>query len=433
MQSGKCMMNSNFTVLLLCFLGSTSADDSCQLIGSTSTPTDASSPPSESLMLSHCTDTLKIDDVPKDTIKHLILSNNYLPETSLMYFKDYPEIIHFKFLDNTFKNGPCIWSNLPKLTTLVLKSPQLVLDPVSFSSLPSLQLVYMEVHKLTEATLEHFPDNLEELLLQNVLIGHMGVIQIKKDYPNLCILRIRNCHLNAVTFMGDISSLHSLDLSGNNLEDIHFFITPNVSVANLNLSSNVIHQLHIRSFIQMPALRELNLAHNHIDSIPPNLFERNQELRRVDLSGNHIKRLYLHPTGSSNKFALSLQRNDLECQYLENIKSSNHFTQSYVLENVYDLECHGFQPVGEGTNKFFLFTALLFLAYIILSCTLKVIRLLRKILSGYGAEVVDGREHAVAVEDVIKYNDEFVELVLTPGGSFDREAAGDEGRKGSSS
>lgn len=327
--------------------------------------------------LSGCSDTTKIDS-KINTLTKLKVINNTL-SVPLSYFGKFVNLEFLHLEDNKFTAGHCQLKALTKLVRFELKEPELVLVDASFTELKNLQELELEVRSVPANTLETLPEALEKLKLVNVKIGN-GSIAINPNYPQLKSVSIIGGQLRSIQFMGEVNALSHLTLSNNILETTDFFNNRLVNIKNLDLSHNRIQQITYYNFNKMPELVELSLAYNEINSVQPNSFGNNKNLLKVDLSNNNLHRLYLTSNGGE-KFHLKLEKNVLDCKYVEDIKKKRNakfMSAFHDLKHLAKEDCIEFGPAsGEHERESFgeliyFIACVLFILYFIIVCALKL-------------------------------------------------------------
>ncbi|XP_028969078.1 insulin-like growth factor-binding protein complex acid labile subunit [Galendromus occidentalis] len=137
-------------------------------------------------------------------------------------------------------------------------------------------------------------------------------------HPRLRSLNLRGNNIKQVSrsfSFSDYSSLRVLDLSQNQLVDLHQrSFASLLALEILDLSKNMIAGLSNGTLDGLSHLEQLLLAYNYIDEIPAGTFRELTVLQRLDLSHNRIKTLRDPDTfrGCGKKLrVLSLRNNQL--------------------------------------------------------------------------------------------------------------------------
>ena len=199
-------------------------------------------------------------------------------------------------------------SRLQKLQTLKLTDNMLVSLPDSLFKLSSLQVLWMDVNKLTHLPpgigrlthLEHLKLDDNQIVHLPQEIGQLEALQVlQADAAGLTSLpaTIGNCRSlvglylddNRLTRLPDITSLTNLELIRASNNSITFlddsFVEGLLNVDTIELRYNGLKRLPI-SIGHLPKLKNLEVSHNELQDLP--VLYHAQELRYLHLSHNNI-------------------------------------------------------------------------------------------------------------------------------------------------
>ena len=114
---------------------------------------------------------------------------------------------------------------------------------------------------------------------------------INEKFPNLAILKAKNCSIKAVrkeNFCG-LQKLVKLMLDNNEITELSADVFDDlIRLKILSIKHNKIHDIDAGAFKNLKALHGLYLGHNQLKYLHKNLFENLQELRNLSLHYNHI-------------------------------------------------------------------------------------------------------------------------------------------------
>ncbi|XP_077245890.1 uncharacterized protein LOC143885549 [Tasmannia lanceolata] len=194
---------------------------------------------------------------------------------------------------------PCLLSNLSALERLFLYWNNLKGDLPGLCSLKRLKTLSLQDNQLDDRSLPSCLGNLSSLkdldLSNNNLSNPLGMSTGLCFLKRLTKLRLGHNNLHdqsLASCLGNLSSLQTLDLSGNNLTSTFVISTGICKLRNLsylNLKSNYIEGgIHPR-MEGMHNLRWLHLSGNHLTGRIPSFFFNNlTKIRTIDLSNNQF-------------------------------------------------------------------------------------------------------------------------------------------------
>ncbi|KAI4502106.1 hypothetical protein M0802_002788 [Mischocyttarus mexicanus] len=218
-----------------------------------------------------------------------------------------PYLTHLDISNNNIKELPKYFSSMfPSLTHLYLSDN----DLISIDYLPrTMQYLYLERNH-RDFDLFYVPTFIPMLFLNdNTFIGKFN------KYPILNTLSMRNCK-NVLQVIENFhkESLVNLDMSSNKIHSIHVklfinaaslkklsldrnnidslsFLVPLHSLTDLSVAYNNLGYLTSYSLLPLVSLRNLNFRGNNIVAISVDTFSRLRKLEKLDLSENNLKML----------------------------------------------------------------------------------------------------------------------------------------------
>lgn len=190
------------------------------------------------------------------------------------------------------------------------------------------------LNNFTQLSILDLSSNLiEELFLSHSVISEIylsGNLLRNFTTGDLCNLISLNLSCNnfndskLIVFSNNLTKLDKLDLSWNQLREIHQNLFFNVTnLKELNLSWNQLSELHKSHFYHLQNIEILNLSNNDISTIDNDTFINLPILQYLDLSNNNIHMTSIRSLqGIPELIGLSIQRNHLLADYLQGFVES---------------------------------------------------------------------------------------------------------------
>jgi Leucine-rich repeat (LRR) protein len=264
------------------------------------------------------------------------LSFNHLKELSGSMFDKFWALRHLNLSNNQFKRlGFGSFGNLPTLLDLNLDNNQLK-DIGSINGLISLKSLYVRNNSLK--SIPTLSVALNELYLEDNEIDSISC----SSFPminSLLSLHLRNNSISSIDSDSfcNLLTLREVDLSFNKIPDVEQ-VTPSLqklsSLQSLDLSFNSIPVINSsNAFGNLPTLFSLNLSGNNITHVSPFAFNGLLQLLSLNLSHNLMSNIEY----DSLKGLVSLQSLDLSFNTLTRIenRTNSFFEDLLSLESLY--------------------------------------------------------------------------------------------------
>lgn len=218
------------------------------------------------------------------------------------------------------------------------------IDANSFLNLRKLKLLNLAGNKLSTITF----DGLVSLKLLDLSKNAITIIDLNifSGTPNLQVLNVSSNNLHTFrtqSFFTNISKLSELDISNNNITELHVYYA--TSLQKLNATGNRIASVHLlgASALEildlsnntlteffaigaLAALRQFRLAHNNLNSIQSILLKIPKDLKSLDLSFNSLNDI----NASTLSRFKDLQHLNLQNSGLRSVDSSTFAAHSHL-------------------------------------------------------------------------------------------------------
>nr|XP_034926650.1 receptor-like protein 9DC3 [Populus alba] len=217
-------------------------------------------------------------------------------------------------------------THLSKLVSLDLsQNDDLSLEPISFDKLSFDNLV----RNLTK---------LRELDLSWVDMSLVVPDSLMNLSSSLSSLKLKNCRLQGIYPLSNLTQLTNLDLSNNNLNcEIPSSFENLVQLTNLDLSSNNLSGQIPSSFSNLTHLIFLDLSNNNFSGQIPSSLGNIVQLRHLDLFSNKFMGQVPDSLGSLvNLSYLDLSNNQLACPIHSQLNTLSNLESLYLSNNMFN-------------------------------------------------------------------------------------------------
>lgn len=226
------------------------------------------------------------------------------------------EIVRIDLSGHSLKEIPESFGLLTKLLVLNLSNNKLCSLPQSMKNLSNLSNLDMRRNNFTELPALLCHTSLRSL---NVSGNKIENISILRGCKNLRVLDISSNSLKNLDNTFEVENeLRTLNLANNFLEDLSGLFTVLANVQRINLNGNLIKEIP-SSVANLVSLEEIEITDNILEKIDEAFFALDVE--KVTLTGNKLTSLHLH--GLSSLEVLTLDEN-----FLEDLSISDDFAPS---------------------------------------------------------------------------------------------------------
>lgn len=276
---------------------------------------------------------------------------------------------HLELLDNQM-NGSQHLSNFVNILSLKFREPELNLISKIPKNFKNLNFLYLEFKSIAELVINDLPENLNNIVINNTVIGDNYSLRIVRNYVNLRDLTITHALLRTITIGITINKLLNLDLSHNQLQADKFHLSNLKYLTTLNLNYNDINILINSDFHTLKFLQTLYLRNNKIKFMDREVFNKNSKLEYVDLTNNYLKKIYT--VFLANKFKVEITNNPLDCEFFRKFNNDNNFVyeKSFKKFNINGYQCTDY--VVRNTWEVVIYCTIIFISNVIVLIIIKI-------------------------------------------------------------
>ncbi|KAF5298576.1 hypothetical protein FQR65_LT09670 [Abscondita terminalis] len=243
-------------------------------------------------------------------LKHLQLDQNNITEITRGLFNHLTNLVLLNLTYNsieTLENKSFLGLN--KLRVLLISRNKLkVIESEQFTQLylNVIDLSHNSIYNLTKFLDNKYPNSffdvnidlsfnyLRKVSFSNfplrTVMLNLNENQISTIVGNLSenILTLKLTSNRLLTLPLVSKSVQAFDISNNAIEKLESGFFHSNSLIHLNLSNNLLQNLHVNIFDNLTKLKTLNLQDNQIDYIPIGVFEALVSLQYLNISGNRL-------------------------------------------------------------------------------------------------------------------------------------------------
>ncbi|PWN22397.1 hypothetical protein BCV69DRAFT_245961 [Microstroma glucosiphilum] len=311
-----------------------------------------------------------------ETLTHLDLSNNRIPELTHIALDQVPQLRSLKIQNNRLAELPPYFSRMKALKQLNISNNRFDAFPsvicnlsalsdldISFNSIPSLDpgigdLKQLESLILVGNSVESLPEAISGLSsLRKIDLRRNGVQDVSALF-RLETLSEAHCEHNSIKALDAVlaGNLRSITLGHNPLSKMTIATSARSHLVKLDLSAANLSRLDDDLVGHLRALRDLNLDDNQFLSLPDTLGQLT-ELQVLKCTNNHLASLPESIGSLSNLKWLLVHNNNLkslpssiwQCGKLDTINASSNLLESFPLPPM-STESRGSDPTSKQAD-----------------------------------------------------------------------------------
>ncbi len=219
---------------------------------------------------------------------------------------------------------------LNNLKNLTIIEPNVSIKALDYTSCSTLKHMWLAVYAYEWQML---PKSMETLEIINTKLTFNKKSFELMNCTNLKSICISKSQFNGFPPIIESSSLQTLNLSDNNLQQLPANSLPNLNI--LDISGNEIKDLNTNSFKSMVQLRELYADDNRIERITKQSFDSNLHLEMLKISGNRLKSIEFTDHLAERSLQIFIDDNPWSCTWVYNMSSKHPTIFSIFRYNKY--------------------------------------------------------------------------------------------------